>query len=359
MEVLEGKKRVMICPLGWGLGHATRVIPVVDYLLSRGCEVIVAGDEHVKPVFESRYKQVKFILFPSLRVKFSKGRNQLLPLIRIAFRVFGQTQREQRIIQSLIDEYKVDMVISDNRYGLYSKKVDSVFITHQLNILFPKPFGWLGFIGRMYVRYYAERYTECWIPDNSTGIRVSGKLSAVKKMPRNTRFIGLLSRFANLHETPAPQNQWDLVVIASGPSPQREIFVQEATSFAQRQNFKTLILCGNPKGNEEQLVDEKVLLLSSLTDEEILEGILSAQYLICRAGYSTIMDLIALGKTALLVPTPGQTEQEYLSHHLSEKGLFTTTKQHCLKNLGLCDIAKAPSTQFVNSEFFPSIFQSH
>lgn len=359
MEILEGKKRVLICPLGWGLGHATRMIPVVDYLLSRGCEVIVAGDEHVKPVFESRYNQVQFVLFPSLRVKFSRGRNQLLPLIRIAFRVFGETRREHKIIQSLIDEYKVDLVISDNRYGLYSKKVDTIFITHQLNILFPKPFGWFGFIGRWYVRYFAQKYTECWIPDNPTGVRVSGKLSTVKRMPQNTRLIGLLSRFASLKEIPTPQNQWDLVVIASGPSPQREIFIHEATAFAQRQNFKSLILCGNPKGNEEQLVDEKVLLLSSLSDNEILEGVLSAKYLICRAGYSTIMDLIALGKTALLVPTPGQTEQEYLSQHLSDKGLFRFAKQHQLKDLNICDIDQVSSTQFVNSVFFPATFQNH
>jgi len=352
IKIFEGKKRVLICPLGWGLGHATRMIPIVDYLLEKGLEVVVAGDEHVKPVFLNRYQNLEFIHFPSLHVKFSRWRNQLIPLIRIAFRVFNATQREHRELQKLIAHHNIDLVISDNRYGLYSKKIDSVFITHQLNILFPEPFGWFGFLGRWYVRQHANRFTECWIPDNIEGIRISGALSCSAKIPRNAKLIGLLSRFASLKTSTTDEKHWDLVVIASGPSPQREIFIEKSILLAQKHNLKTLILCGNPKGMEENFVNENILLLSSLSDEEMLEAVQSAKYLICRSGYSSIMDLIAMGKRALLVPTPGQTEQEYLARYLKKIGLFTSCNQSQLLDVGLAELSNN-QLEPLNVSFFP------
>lgn len=352
MKILEGKKKVLICPLGWGLGHATRMIPIVDHLIKNGVGVVIAGDEHVKPVFLNRYKNIEFIAFPSLRVTFSRWRNQLIPLMRIALQVFVATHREHREVQKLIAQHNIDLIISDNRYGLYSKRIESVFITHQLNTLFPEPFGWFGFLGRWYVRLHAHRFTECWIPDNTQGIRISGALSCGARMPRNARLIGLLSRFSVLKPAATEEKHWDLVVIASGPTPQREIFIEKSVQLAQKHNLKTLILCGNPKGMEENLVDENILLLSTLPDEEMLEAARSAKYLICRSGYSTIMDLIAMGKRALLVPTPGQTEQEYLARYLKKIGLFNSCSQSQLLDVGLAELSNT-QLEPLKVTFFP------
>jgi predicted glycosyltransferase len=335
MEIAKGKTRALICPLGWGMGHATRMIPIINFLKSQGVEVVVAGDERVRPIFQNRFIGTPFILFPSYRVELSAGENQLFSLIGITFRMLWATCRETRHLRTIVESHKIDLIISDNRYGLYSKKVDSILVTHQLNIIFPAPFKWLAFIGQWYVRQYAHKHTECWIPDNEAGTRLSGVLSSTKKMPRNTKFIGLLSRFSNAPEILPKANAWELVVIASGPSPQREFFVQGAIDLANRLEIKTLILRGNPQESEQRYIGSKILLVPTLNDEEMRMAVLSADYLICRAGYSTIMDLIALGRKALLIPTPGQTEQEYLAQHLSAMGMFATIAQGAMKNLSL------------------------
>jgi predicted glycosyltransferase len=338
MDIIKGKTRALICPLGWGMGHATRMIPIINFLKQNGVEVIVAGDERIKPIFKNNFKEIPFILFPSYRVEFGSGKSQLFHLIGIAFRMLWATCRETRRLNAIIESHNIDLIISDNRFGLYSKKVDSVLVTHQLNIIFPKPFKWLAFIGQWYVRFYAHKHTECWVPDNMEGIRLSGILSSSKKMPKNTRFIGLLSRFSSPVEYLLKTHEWELVVIASGPSPQRELFVQEAIDLANRLGLKTLILRGNPQESEQRYIGGKILLVPTLNDEEMRLAVLSADYLICRAGYSTIMDLIALGRKALLVPTPGQTEQEYLAKHLSASGMFAAIPQGAMKNISMANL---------------------
>jgi uncharacterized protein (TIGR00661 family) len=333
MEIAKGKTRALICPLGWGMGHATRMIPIINYLHGKGVDVVIAGDERIKPIFKNRFKEIPFVLFPSYRVELSAGESQLFPLIGIAFRMLWATCRERRYVNAIVESHKIDLIISDNRYGLYSKQVDSVLVTHQLNMQFPKPFKWLAFVGRWYVRFYVHKHTQCWVPDNKEGIRLSGILSTPKKMPRNTRFIGLLSRFSVGIKNLPKADDWELVVIASGPSPQRELFVQAAIDLANLLNLKTLILRGNPQESEQRFVGGKILLVPTLNDEEMRMAVISASYIICRAGYSTIMDIIALNRKALLVPTPGQTEQEYLAKHLSAMGMFAATKQDAMENI--------------------------
>lgn len=343
----------MVSPLGWGLGHAARLIPIIDSLLEKGCEVIIGGDKHVLKLLQPRYPNVMCIDFPSINVRFSSGSNQLLPLIRIAFQLFRLTCKERRELKRLVQQHGIDVMVSDNRYGLHAKGVKSILITHQLNPILPYPFGWLQPLGRWYIRRKAKKFDNCLIPDSQQEFKLTGRLSQGANQLKNAQYIGLLSRFHQIQIAPKGAG-YDLVAVISGPPPHRDILEQELISLAGRLGLNTLIVQGLPKGQNETITIRGVTLVSHLEDEELAQELVSAKYVICRSGYSTIMDLIALNCGAMLIPSPGQTEQEYLAHRLDGVGGFVFCSQNELKNVSMHSFEKlqAEPSDSLRTSFF-------
>ncbi len=323
----KGSKRVLVCPLGWGLGHASRDIPIIEFFLNKGCEVIVAGDNQQMILLTQHFSGIKAIHFPSFKVKFSKGKSQLWPLIRIAFLLPYFIIKEHFLLKKLIKEHQIDIVVSDNRYGLWNKHVKSIFITHQLKVLFPQPFRFLEPIGERFIHYFIKKFDKCWIPDFSGKDNLAGELSHSSKIEGKVQYIGLLSRFSNLRINTTNET-YDLVVVASGPSPQREIFIDKVAKLARIHSLKTLIIKGEPEAGTAIYEDDRIEFVGHLDDLLFASIVKSSKRVICRAGYSTIMDMVALGVSPIVVPTPGQTEQEYLAKSLGEKGIFRFVEQH-------------------------------
>ena len=346
------KHRVLVCPLGWGLGHASRNIPIIDYLLKSGHTVIVAGDELQISYLTTYFPGIKTIKFPSLKVNLSKGSNQLLPILGIAFRLPYLVINEHFAVKKIVNDNQISVIISDNRYGLWHRGTKSVLITHQLRVPFPKPFRFLEPIGELFVRLISQKFTYCWIPDSSGEKKLAGKLSHPSKIPSNARYIGLLSRFKK-GLSKKDDSIWDLVGIASGPSPQREIFIDSISKLGRRNNLRTLIIKGVPSEGTKAIENGGIFYAGHLGDIDFQKAIQSSKYLITRAGYSTIMDLTTIGVRGLIVPTPGQTEQEYLTNYLSIKGIFKSCKQIELENL---DISMALLDQ-VDLDFGPEQFE--
>jgi len=331
---VEAKNRVLVCPLGWGLGHASRLIPIIKQLQESGHEVIAAGDRLQMQYIASFFPEILTLDFPSFKVKFSKGSNQTFPFLGIALRLPYHIIKEHYALRRIIKEYGIKQIISDNRYGLWDRGVKSVLITHQLRVMFPKPFRFLEPIGAFFVRFIAVKFDECWIPDFQGEENLAGKLSHPSKLPRNVKYIGPLSRFKGI-EVPQGHERWDLVGVSSGPSPHREILIEQIANLGRKNNLKTLVVKGNPLEGNEILKVNGVYYAGHLNDYNLATAIKSTKHLICRAGYSTIMDLYALKVNCILVPTPGQTEQEYLTYYLSCKGLFKSCKQSELANIEL------------------------
>jgi hypothetical protein len=300
--------------------------------LDKGCKVIIAADQTSIDLLRFRFPELEFILFPSLNVKLSNGNHQVFALFQIAVDVILLTKREHQKVKEITRAHNIDIIISDNRYGLYAKGIKSVLITHQLKIIFPKPFAWAMPLGKWFIRRYAERFSECWIPDNEKGLRLSGELSNPKKLPKNSKFIGLLSRFQGL-DVERSQPVWDIVGIISGPPPHRENLEVILIELANRLKLKTLIVQGLPEGKHKGRAIGKTILVPHLADGELVKAMCSTKLLICRSGYSSIMDLVTLNIKALLIPTPGQTEQEYLASYLSANSLFYSIYQNKLANI--------------------------
>ncbi len=322
----------MICPLEWGLGHATRMIPVAVKLMEMGQKVYVAsGKEHLD-LYRSELPGVTCINFPGFRPAYSGHLPQYIPLLLKSPLLIFHIVREHLRLRKVIGEFEIDIVISDNRFGLWNKKIRTVYVTHQPRIPFPRPFRFLEFIGILLHRSIIRKFTLCFIPDLPGESNLSGRLSHGLKLPENVMYIGILSRFSGKDNSYARRAvaRGHNTVILSGPEPQRAIFRDKVTEYLKEDELQTAVLEGRPGSGREIGATGNVISYSHLPAPEMEKVISSGEKIITRAGYSTIMELVSLGRSALLVPTPGQTEQEYLAEYLSSKGLFSACNQ---KNL--------------------------
>lgn len=315
-------KRILICPLDWGLGHATRCIPLIRLLLEKKAEVMIAADGRPLELLKLEFPQLQFIVFKGYGIAYPAKGSMAFKMLLAAPGIIGRINSEQRELEQLIEKHNIDMVISDNRYGCYSNKIKSIFITHQLMIKAPLAENAL----HKTVLRYIKKYSECWIPDVAGEKNLSGDLSHMYDVPANAFFIGALSRFKK-PESFTLQKKYDMLAIISGPEPQRTLFEELVKKEIQKTNLKALMACGKTESAATKTTTGNIELVNHLPAEELQEAILQSSVVIARSGYSTVMDLAALGKKAIFIPTPGQTEQEYLAAMFMRKGIAFSQQQ--------------------------------
>jgi uncharacterized protein (TIGR00661 family) len=321
------KKCILISPLDWGLGHASRDSRIIQCLSARGHEIIIAGSGHSLDLLKTEFPDKEFLSLPSSTIKYDRKIPAWLMILTLIPGWIMNLSREHRILKKIVRNRKIDLVISDARYGLSDTKVPSVLITHQLSMKMPFKSQLLermiSYMNKMAIR----RFTACWIPDYDGFPNLSGALSHIPEMPENAIFIGPLSRFDEMDLEADHELKYEVVAVVSGPEPQRSVFEEMLYRQLTGLELTSLIICGRPDMEEKEQISGQCARIPFLTGKKLAETLVSAHYIICRSGYSTIMDLVSLKKTACLVPTPGQTEQEYLAKYLSEIHLFPCLKQ--------------------------------
>lgn len=327
---MNGKKNILICPLEWGLGHAARMIPVASMLRDMNNNVFIgAGEEHLA-LFRAELKGLNLINFPGFKPGYSRYFPQyLIMLLKSPFLLYHIISEHYKL-KKIIAEYNIDIIVSDNRFGLWNKKIISVYVTHILCIPLPRLFRVLEIIGILLHRAIIKKYSLCFIPDLPGELNVSGRLSHGVKLPDNVRFIGILSRFTSQNAGTGGFNFPHNTVILSGPEPQRGILKKMLADLLSEKEPPTVMLEGKPD-KEEITQRGSIISYSHLTSSHMSDMIKTSAAVISRSGYTTIMDLISLNCSALLVPTPGQTEQEYLAKLHSEKGWFSMVSQRKIK----------------------------
>jgi uncharacterized protein (TIGR00661 family) len=326
-------KRVLVAPLDWGLGHAARCIPVIRALRDRGATVVIAGTGAHALLIREEFPSLEFV--PIVNYGMTYAGAPLLLALKFPFmvaRVMRQAGREHRELGSLIDRHRIDLVISDQRFGCWSRRVKCVYITHQLCVKIPRGFGLLERLVARTLRSAAERFDRVWIPDFPGDDNLTGDLTRKYPLPRNHAFIGPLSRFGTI-STDAASEPVDLLVMLSGPEPQRSMFERIALSQLRGLEGRAVVLLGKPGASARQ--SGNIEIHPHLAPARIASLMRGARAIVCRAGYTTIMELVSLGRSAVLVPTPGQTEQEYLGARLAEKGWFACVKQNALDLRGI------------------------
>jgi UDP-N-acetylglucosamine transferase subunit ALG13 len=325
--------KVLVAPLNWGLGHATRCIPIIKELINQGCTVIVAAGGAQKTVLQEEFPALSFVELPGFLLKY--GKNRAFTLLKIIFaipKILIGIKRENEWLRRFAAREGLDLVISDNRYGLHGAGVYSVFMTHQLAIR--SSWGPLADWFLQRVNYsYIRRFSVCWVPDVPAPENLAGKLSHPSQLPIiPVRYIGWLSRFeAACAEAPAGKSVqaivYDLLILLSGPEPQRTILEEMLMAQWGDDLGKVILVRGLPKGGSEVIAPAGVLVFDHLPARELERVICQSRLVLARSGYSTVMDLVRLGRRAVYIPTPGQPEQEYLGHYLEEKGFGVCMKQ--------------------------------
>jgi UDP-N-acetylglucosamine transferase subunit ALG13 len=337
------KLKVLIAPLDWGLGHVTRCIPIIKELVNQKCIVVAAVSGVQKTVLLREFPDLAFVELPGYGVKYGKNRAMtVFQLICSIPKILIRVNREKAWLRAWIGRERPDLIISDNRYGLYSPEVVSVFITHQL--LIRTPLGPVADRLLQRVNYaFIRRFTLCWVPDAEGPDGLAGELSHPVRLPGiPVRYIGWLSRFGEggvIGETGSGESDEgverfagggsdggstvgagsDLLVLLSGPEPQRTLLEKKILEQVIEYPGRVVLVRGLPDGADLP-APPGVTIYNHLPAAELEVVIRGAWIIICRSGYSTVMDLMRLGKRAILIPTPGQTEQEYLGNYLAQKG---------------------------------------
>ncbi len=314
------QKRYLICPLHWGLGHATRCIPIVRKLLSEGHAVYIASDGAALLLLQKEFPTLPTFELPSYNIEY-RYRSILLNMALQSGRFYDAMRDEHKTIESIVYQYNIDIIISDNRYGCWAKSlqnqtIQNIFMTHQINI--QTGYTVLDWLARRINHYLIRRFDQVWIPDiESEKESLAGALSHgyTQTLPAIV-YLGALSRF----EHRALASVYDIAVILSGPEPQRTFLEQELIEKLLKKDTKSILIQGLLNDNMPIQASKNLTIVPYLTAEVLNHLICTSRLIVCRSGYTTIMDLEKLHKKALLIPTPGQTEQEYLAHRLAEQG---------------------------------------
>ncbi|OWP84009.1 glycosyltransferase [Flavobacterium davisii] len=307
---MKTSKNILVAPLNWGLGHATRCIPIIKALLTQGMNPIIASDGEALELLKFEFPSLTFITLPSYKIKYpKKGKYFKWKLFLFSHKILRACFLERMATKKIIKAYNIQGIISDNRLGIYSKKKPSIFITHQLNVLT----GNTTWITSWLHQQVIKQYDACWVPDFSGNQNLTGLLGHLKKPLPNVLYLGPISRF----KKQLLNIRYDLMVILSGPEPQRSLL--EEKLIRELQNYNGSILFIKGKVDKQQKINtEGIFTFYNFMNTQQLEvAFNSSQYIICRSGYTTVMDLAYLGKKAFFIPTPGQYEQEYLAHKLS------------------------------------------
>lgn len=314
------KKRILVAPLNWGLGHSTRCIPIIQALLDNNFTPIIASDGAALTLLRKEFPNLYSIELPSYNITYAKNSKFFkLKLLKDSPKFITAIKEEKKTISRFLERNDIAGIISDNRLGVYNKKVPSVFITHQLNVLSGST-SWLS--TKMHQKFI-KKFDTCWVPDIEGEPNLSGKLGHIKSFDIPTKYIGPLSRFNP--SNPAIKNQ--LMILVSGPEPQRALL--EEKLFSELKNYPEKVVFVKGVMEKEQTTEIKgnMTIYNFMTSDLLEKTINESALIISRSGYTTIMDLAKLNKKAFFIPTPGQFEQEYLAKRLTKLGIVPSCKQ--------------------------------
>ncbi len=318
------RPRILVAPLEWGLGHATRCVPIINELLYLNCEVLIAAEKEAEALLKKEFPQLHFLSLRGYRMKYSRKKLWLPLKLLVQFpKIIRSIYNEHRWLKRTVQEQSIDAVLSDNRFGLYHSAVPCIYITHQLTIETGNRFSkWLA---QKLHYYFINKYAACWVPDAAGVVNLAGKLSHPIKMPAvPVEYLGPLSRF----EKTGAEKKYELLVCLSGPEPQRTVFEELLLDELKGYTGNVLFIRGLP-GNVsvKQNDNAAVEIVNHLSAAELNIAIEQAELVISRSGYTTVMDLVKLQQKAILVPTPGQKEQEYLADILMQQKIFYCVQQ--------------------------------
>lgn len=321
-------KKVIVAPLCWGLGHATRCMPIINHLLHHGNEVLIASDSEALALLRAEYPDLPSQELPTYGISYPTS-SMLFNMAIQAPRILAAVNAERKVISQIATDWQADIIISDNRLGCYSPNTTNIYLTHQITI--PHRSWLIRSLASRAHRTFIDQYDACWIPDYGDGRSLSGDMIKGKVFPKKI-FIGPLSRLEA-----CPQSyQYDVTAILSGPEPQRTYLERDLLVVFKKINHLKICLIRGTSVKDPSLstsLPRHITTYGLLGSKDVNHILCKSHIIVSRAGYSSIMDLVKINKPALLIPTPGQYEQLYLAKHLDGRFGFKTLSQKNIDQL--------------------------
>ncbi len=317
---MSQSKNILIAPLNWGLGHAVRCIPLIQKHVESGDKIVIASDGQALKLLQKEFPNLLFEKLPAYDIHYgTTGFSTKINLLLQVPKIWKVAQQEKKVTAQLVKKYDIDLVISDNRFGVISDKVKSVYITHQLRVLS----GVFTKLTTFFHRQVYKQFDEIWVPDFEKDGGLSGRLGHLKNCKLNIKYIGVLSRFnkQKLHK------KYDILAILSGVEPQRSILEKELLKKLADYKGKTALVQGVVSNKMTKQTINNVDVYNFLTADKLENVLNESEMIISRSGYSSLMDYYKLDKKMIIIPTQGQDEQAYLGQYFEQKGLAKCQKQ--------------------------------
>lgn len=354
--------KVFYAVLDMGLGHATRGLPIIREFVNRKWQVCIGSSGRSQAFLKKELPEVRFVQIPGYGISYSQGRFLLPKLASQIPKLLYRISKEHRICRRIVEEFPPDLIISDHCYGMYHPQVPSYFLSHQIYFALPRNLNMFSNLVSRFNFAYHKRYQQILIPDlpEGEGGLLSGELSRLPDGSSKYEFIGILSSVKRQEMIEGV----DLLVSISGPEPQRSVFEKIVMEQIPELPGKKIVMLGKSEENK-MVVDERNLKVYTHLPRREMETIFNkAALIITRPGYSTLMELAELGKKALLVPTPGQTEQKYLAGLMLKKKWFHFVDQDridLIKEIGIAKSFSGPdmpgSTQKTVARLFDELLK--
>jgi len=346
-------KKIIVAPLNWGLGHATRCIPIIQALQQNGYTPIIASDGEALELLKQEFPALKSYQLSSYNIKYPKnGRYLKWKLLFNSFSTYKVVKEEHKIIEEIILKEKVSGIISDNRFGVRSEKVPSVYMTHQIKVLS----GFTTFLTSWVHQKIIKKFDACWVPDNKNKPTLSGKLSHGIFKNINSKYVGIVARFKPV----AIEKKYDVLILLSGLEPQRTLLEDKLVNELKKHSKKTLLVRGKIGIQQDlKIANKNCTVVNFLPQKELEKVIQQSKIVLCRSGYSTLLELASLNASVFFIPTPGQSEQEYLARFLHQQHIapFATQQSFKLAMLKKITNYKGFQHQFQPIDFPVELFE--
>lgn len=315
--------RILLSPLNWGLGHVSRTVPIIQALIKNQNEVIICCDENQESFYRHFFPSLWYVPHEGYPFQFKGNGRWTKDILQNLRSLNSFLAKEKDRVDELVEKFDPDLLISDQRFGFKSQNVKSIIISHQLKL----PVAKWSFIAQLWNKKLLTSFQEIWIPDASNH-NISGKLSTGNY--KNTHFIGACSRFckASIKKVEAEKENYHYLGIVSGPKPYNQQLLKLLVEKLKNSQQKSAIIVPEDL-YDEQFNSAHLTVIKNPVHQSFCDLIVNSKVIISRSGYSTLMDLHATNKEGILIPTPGQTEQIYLSqlHKDHKNWRFRTEKE--------------------------------